>query len=76
VLLIACVGWAVVHNVLMAILGAVMLNGALWRVYTILGTLLSLVYIVFTVLAIIGIAGALGGKAKELPLIGKYRLLK
>ncbi len=32
--------------------------------------------LVITVLAIIGIINALGGKAKELPLIGKFRILK
>ena len=30
----------------------------------------------FTVLAVIGIINALNGRAKELPIIGKYRLLK
>ena len=40
------------------------------------GTVLNLVYIVFTVLAVIGIINALNGRAKELPIIGKYRLLK
>ena len=74
-LLVALVAWTIVHRVTMAILGAILLPGA-WRVYSLLGTLLSLVYIVFTVLAIIGIINALGGKAKELPVIGKYKLLK
>lgn len=32
--------------------------------------------VVIAVLGIIGILNALGGKAKDLPLIGKYRLLK
>ena len=59
----------------MAIFRVVLLPGA-WRVYSLLGTILSLVYIVFTVLAIIGIINALNGKAKELPVIGKYKLLK
>lgn len=76
ILLIALIGWGVVQNVLMAIFRAILLNGALWRIYSLMGTVLSLVYIVFTVLAIIGIVNALNGKAKELPIIGKYRLLK
>ncbi|MBQ7116979.1 MAG: hypothetical protein IJN88_02070, partial [Clostridia bacterium] len=29
-----------------------------------------------TVLSVIGIVNALGGKAKELPVIGKYKILK
>jgi uncharacterized membrane protein len=74
ILLIACVGWAVAHNILTAILRTVLLPGG-WRVYSLIGTFLSLVYIVFTVLAVIGIINALNGKAKELPVIGKYKLL-
>lgn len=76
VLLIALVGWSVVYRVIMAILRLILLNGAAWRIYTSLGTTLSLVYIVFTILAVIGIVNAMNGKAKELPVIGKYRLLK
>jgi uncharacterized membrane protein len=74
-LLIALVAWEIVHHVLMAVFRAILLPDA-WRVYSLIGTLLSLVYIVFTILAIIGIINALNGKAKELPLIGKYKLLK
>jgi uncharacterized membrane protein len=40
------------------------------------GTILDLVSIVFLVLAIIGIINAANGKAKELPVIGKYKILK
>ena len=32
--------------------------------------------LVITVLAVIGIINALGGKAKELPIIGKFKILK
>lgn len=41
-----------------------------------IATLFSLLGIVFLVLAIIGIINAANGKAKELPVIGKYRILK
>ena len=41
-----------------------------------LSTILGLVWIVFGVLAVIGIINALKGKAKELPFIGKIKLLK
>ena len=40
------------------------------------GTILDLVSIVFVVLAIIGIINAANGKAKEVPVIGKYKILK
>ena len=75
ILLIACIGWAVANNILMALFAAILLPGG-WRIYSLLGTILGLVYIVFTVLAIIGILNALNGKAKELPIIGKYKILK
>ncbi len=74
-LLIALVAWEIVHRVLMAVFRAILLPDA-WRIYSLLGTILSLVYIVFTILAIIGIVNALNGKAKELPVVGKYKLLK
>ncbi len=39
-------------------------------------TLVSLVGVLFTVLAVIGVVNAASGKAKELPLIGKFKILK
>lgn len=77
ILCIAMFGWIIADTVLTAILRAILWRGlGLWSVYSICGTVLNLVYIVFSVLAIIGIINALNGRAKELPIIGKYRLLK
>lgn len=46
-------------------------------VIPIIGWLIALLAPLFiTVLAVIGIVNAAGGKAKELPLIGKFQLLK
>lgn len=39
-------------------------------------TLFSLVGVLFTVLSVIGVINAASGKAKELPIIGKFKLLK
>ena len=39
-------------------------------------TILGLTYLVFLVLGIMGIVNAATGKAKELPIIGKFSLLK
>lgn len=47
-----------------------------WYIGSFVSTLLSLVWILFTVLAIIGIINAAGGRAKELPVIGKFEILK
>ncbi len=45
-------------------------------VYNVLSTVLSLVWIPLAVLAILGIINAANGKAKELPLVGKFKILK
>ena len=76
-LCIAMFGWIIADSVLTALLRAILWRGlGLWSIYSLCGTVLNLVYIVFTVLAVIGIINALNGRAKELPIIGKYRLLK
>ena len=76
-LCIAMFGWIIADSVLTALLLAILWRGlGLWSIYSLCGTVLNLVYIVFTVLAVIGIINALNGRAKELPIIGKYRLLK
>ena len=76
-LCIAMFGWIIADSVLTALLRAILWRGlGLWSIYSLCGTVLNLVYIVFTVLAVIGIINALNGRAKELPILGKYRLLK
>ena len=46
-----------------------------WRFYAAF-SFLRLVGLVFPALSIMGIVNAVGGQAKELPVIGKIRLLK
>ncbi|MDD3920128.1 MAG: DUF4870 domain-containing protein, partial [Eubacteriales bacterium] len=70
VLCIAEIAYGIIYSIISAILMAIS-----WRLAFIL-TILSLVYILFTVLAILGIINAANGKAKELPLIGKIRIIK
>ncbi len=69
-LLIACVAWSIVYSILSSIILAIS-----WRLYFIT-SIIGLVSLVFLVLAIIGISNAANGRAKELPVIGKFRLLK
>ncbi len=77
VLCIALFGWIIVDSILSAILRAILWRGlGLWGLYVTVGTVLDLVYIAFTILAIIGIINTLNGRAKELPVIGKYKILK
>lgn len=65
--------------VIQAIIGNILWS-ALWLnsfgIYVLITSLLNLVNVAFLVLAIIGIVNAVNGKAKELPIIGKIRILK
>ena len=64
---------AIVSTVVCVLLGALTWIPVLG---IIVGIVLSLVSIFFLILAIIGIVNAANGKAKELPIIGKIRLLQ
>ncbi len=70
VLLLAALAYSIAYGILSGIILAIS-----WRLYFIV-SILSLVSIVFAVLCIIGIINAATGKAKELPLIGKFKILK
>ena len=53
-----------------------LISSVLW-IIPILGWIIApILSIVITVLAVIGIINALNGKAKELPIIGKFKILK
>lgn len=60
--------------VVLQILASILLSIS-WRMLWLV-SVLSLLWIVILVLAIIGIINAANGKAKELPVIGKYKILK
>ena len=70
ILLIACVAYSIVSAILNSIILAIS-----WRLYFITN-IISLISLVFAVLAVIGIINAANGKAKELPVIGKIKILK
>ena len=70
VLCIASIAYGIAYGILSSIILAIS-----WRLYFIT-SILSLVSIVFAVLCILGIINAANGKAKELPLIGKFKILK
>lgn len=69
-LCIASLIYGAAYTVLSALLLAIS-----WRLYFVV-SLLGLAGIVFLILAILGILNALNGRAKELPLIGRYRILR
>lgn len=70
ILIIASVGYSIVASILSFILAFIPVIG--W----IISALVWLVSCAFVVLVILGIVNAAGGKAKELPLIGKFKILK
>jgi len=70
VLMIACIAWAIASSIINAIILAIS-----WKLYFIT-SIISFLSIIFAILAIIGIINAANGKAKELPLIGKIKILK
>lgn len=70
VLCIAAIIYGVAYSILTSIILAIS-----WRLYFVV-SLIGLISVVFLILAVIGIINSLNGKAKELPLIGKYKLLK
>lgn len=77
VLFLALIGYGVADAVVSGILKAILARAlGLWSVYTLCNSVLSLLYIAFTILAVIGIINVLNGRARELPLIGKFRVLK
>ena len=77
ILFMALAGWWIVENVLVAILSKVLWQGiGTWGAYSFLMVILNLIYIIFVVLAILGISNVLNGKTKELPVIGKFVILK
>ncbi len=71
VLLLADIAYSIINAILTAIFWAIS-----WRLGSIMSSILGLVWILFMVLAIIGIVNAASGRAKELPIIGKIKILK
>lgn len=71
--LLLCIA-SIVYGIAYGILSSVILAIS-WRLYFVV-SIIGLLGFVFAVLAVIGIINAVNGRAKELPLIGKYRILK
>ena len=70
ILLIAEIIYSVIYGVLSSIIFSIS-----WRLYFVV-TIIGFLSLVFLALAIVGIVNAASGKAKALPIIGKFTLLK
>ena len=71
VLAITEIAWWIVTGVVSTILYNIS-----WTLGSLFGTLLGLVNLVFLVMLVLGIINAANGRAKELPVIGKFKILK
>lgn len=76
VLALAEVAFVIVYSILTGIFTALLFTTGSWGIFSIITTLLGLLWIAFLVLAIIGIVNAANGQCKPLPLIGGITLLK
>lgn len=74
ILFIAELALAIVNVVISVIFGSVLVF--LWFIGTILNICLGLIGVGILVLAIIGIINAVNGDMKELPFVGKIKILK
>jgi len=70
VLALASIAYSIVYGILSSIILAIS-----WRL-SFITSILSLVSLVFFVLSILGIVNAVQGRAKELPLVGKIKIIK
>lgn len=70
VLCVAGIAYSVVYGILSSIILAIS-----WRLYSLV-SILGFLSIVFLVLCVMGILNVVNGRAKELPIIGKFRILK
>ena len=71
--LLFCIA-AILYSIAYSILSSIILAIS-WRLYWLV-SILGFAGLVFAVLCVLGIINAANGQAKELPVIGKYRILK
>lgn len=76
VLAIAEIAWAIVSKIVSTILYAIFGLIGLRFIATIITALFGLVNLAFFVLSIIGIVNAASGKAKRLPFVGNFNIIK
>ncbi len=77
VLFLVMLAYAIADGIVTTILRVVLYSGlGLWSIYSMCSSIINLLYVGFTIFAIIGIINVLNGRAKDLPIIGKYRVLK
>ena len=76
VLFIANLAFGIAYAIVFSILSAILLATLAFGLWAVISTILGLLWIVPAVLAILGIINAATGKCKELPIIGKFTIIK
>jgi len=76
VLFLASLIFGVAYGILYGIISAILLAAFAFVLWGIISTILALLWLAPTILAILGIINAATGKVKELPVIGKFSIIK
>jgi len=76
ILVLLIIGWGIVYSILTAIFTAILIASYAFGAVALINTLLALLWFIPSILAIIGIINAATGKTKQLPIIGKFTILK
>lgn len=81
ILFLLTLAWGLVNTILTTILAAILINpttwySGSWGIYGLITSVLGLLWLIPTALCIYGIINAATGKEKELPIIGKFKLIK
>ena len=70
------IAFSIAISIIYGIFSAILLSTFAWGLWAIVSLLISLLWLVPLVLVIIGIVNAASGKMKELPIIGKFTIIK
>jgi len=76
VLAISIAAFSIAYSILYAILSAVLLAAFAWGLWAIISTIFGLLWLLPLAMIILGIVNAASGKLKQLPVIGKFTIIK
>ena len=76
VLFIASIAFSIVYSIITGILTSMFYVSGAWRFFSIIVSLLGILWLAPTALVVLGIINAATGKEKPLPVIGKFTIIK
>jgi len=68
--------WGLIYGILTTVFTALMFTAGVWGILAVITTVFSLLWLVPTALCILGIVNAATGKLNQLPVIGKFNIIK